>query len=144
MVAGLTSLCLLEATIMRALSASTFPRRSLLAVSTVLVGLTLLSTSAFAAPVREMLDRWLLGIERVQPFDVDVLDLRVNAQTIWVIGDGDTDLDCHLYHNGVLVSSDTDSTDICLLPTNGRRGAFRLTVSNIGVVYNEYRVEAEN
>lgn len=72
-----------------------------------------------------------------------------NVHTVWVgnydnfvivQGDGDTDLDCWLYDSaGNLVSSDTDLTDYCILPSPGI-GSHQVVIRNWGVVYNDYTI----
>jgi hypothetical protein len=76
-----------------------------------------------------------------------------NVHSLWVSGsdnfvmvrgDGDTDLDCWLYDSaGRLVSSDTDSTDFCVLPAPGV-GTHRVAIRNLGRVYNDYAIWTEN
>ena len=59
-------------------------------------------------------------------------------------GDGGTDLDCYLYDDaGRLVSSDTDDTDVCVLPAP-TVGAHRLAIRNLGSVSNYYAIWTEN
>jgi hypothetical protein len=94
-----------------------------------------------AAPAGAMTLRYLFT-DQVDENDVNAHTIAATARVV-VRGDGDTDLDCYLYRNGRLVSSDTDETDICVLSTRGQSGQFRLYVRNIGDVYNEYRVSAE-
>ena len=61
-----------------------------------------------------------------------------------VRGDGGTDLDCYLYDDaGRLVSSDTDDTDVCVLPAP-TVGAHRLAIRNLGSVSNYYAIWTEN
>jgi hypothetical protein len=57
-----------------------------------------------------------------------------------VVGDGDTDLDLYVYdENGNLVCSDTDYTDRLVCAWNPVwTGNFRVKISNLGRVYNEY------
>lgn len=61
-----------------------------------------------------------------------------------VTGDGDTDLDLYVYDGrGVLIASDTDSSDRCsVLFYAIRGGTFRIVVRNYGDVYNEFRIGA--
>ena len=76
-----------------------------------------------------------------------------NVHTMWigeydnfvmVRGDGDTDLDCWLYDStGRRVSSDTNTTDFCVLRAPGV-GRHRLAIRNFGRVYNRYAVWTEN
>lgn len=65
------------------------------------------------------------------------------AATVIVVGDGDTDLDLRVYdENGNLVASDTDSTDRCVARWVPRwSGTFRITVQNLGSVYNRYEIQ---
>ena len=63
-----------------------------------------------------------------------------NRAMIAVIGDGDTDLDLLVYdENQNLVCSDTDYTDrtVCSF-TPAWTGNFRVTISNVGYVWNQY------
>lgn len=57
-----------------------------------------------------------------------------------VIGDGDTDLDLHVYdENGNLIGRDIDNTDRCLVQWTPKwTGRFRVRISNYGIVYNNY------
>ena len=61
---------------------------------------------------------------------------------VTVVGDGDTDLDLHVYdENGNLVDSHTGGTDVayCLwIPI--RTATFRVEVKNWGRMYNRYRI----
>jgi hypothetical protein len=75
----------------------------------------------------------------------NVHSLMIGMYDNYVIveGDGDTDLDCWLYDSaGRLVSSDTDFTDICVLPSPGL-GAHQLVIRNLGSVYNDYAIWTE-
>ncbi|RTZ17281.1 hypothetical protein EJ063_00425 [Vibrio aquaticus] len=57
-----------------------------------------------------------------------------------VIGDGDTDIDLHIYdHNGNLICEDTDATDTTYCYWVPRfDGDFIITIKNYGSVYNAY------
>lgn len=59
---------------------------------------------------------------------------------IVVSGDGDTDLDLYVYdENGNFITSDTDSTDDCVVRFHPRwTGPFRVKIKNLGGVYNNY------
>jgi hypothetical protein len=59
---------------------------------------------------------------------------------IAVIGDGDTDLDLEVFdENGNLIARDTDNTDKCLVEWTPKwTGKFRVRISNLGLVYNNY------
>ncbi len=62
------------------------------------------------------------------------------AVMVMAIGDGDTDLDLFVYDaDGVLVGSDTDLTDTCLVRFTPRAGgAYTIKVKNLGAVGNRY------
>ena len=57
-----------------------------------------------------------------------------------VSGDGDTDLDLYIYdENGNFITSDTDSSDDCVVSFNPRwTGKFYIKIKNLGRVYNRY------
>ena len=57
-----------------------------------------------------------------------------------VSGDGDTDLDLYVYdENGNFITSDTDSSDDCVVSFNPRwTGKFYIKIKNLGRVYNRY------
>jgi hypothetical protein len=61
-----------------------------------------------------------------------------------IAGDGDTDLDLYVYdENGILIASDTDSTDTCVVRFWPKwTGAFRIEVRNLGPVGNRYEIAA--
>ena len=83
--------------------------------------------------------RVLAGARNVHTLSIGPADNYVIVQ-----GDGDTDLDCYLYDGaGRLVSSDTDLTDVCVLPAPGV-GTHRLVIENLGSVYNDYTIWFEN
>ena len=85
------------------------------------------------------------GTTSVSAYDTDVFRITfrggVRAE-VTVVGDGDTDLDLHVYdENGNLIDSDTDVTDIAYCSWTPRwTGTFRIEVKNWGRVYNEYRI----
>jgi hypothetical protein len=60
--------------------------------------------------------------------------------TVYVSGDGDTDLDLFIYdENGVLIDSDTDYGDECVATVVPNwTGRFTIVVRNLGSVYNRY------
>jgi hypothetical protein len=60
--------------------------------------------------------------------------------TVYVSGDGDTDLDLFIYdENGVLVDSDTAFGDECVATVVPNwTGRFTIEVRNLGSVYNQY------
>jgi hypothetical protein len=51
----------------------------------------------------------------------------------------DADLDCWIYQDGVLIDSDTDRTDNCVLSTPGM-GTHELRIKNFGSLTNFYNV----
>lgn len=61
---------------------------------------------------------------------------------IRVRGDGSSDIDCFVYDNkGGLITSDTDSTDLCILRwTPAWTGKFKLKIQNLGSKPNEYEI----
>lgn len=97
--------------------------------------------AAFAKPV----DGPVYGRHRVQAHSSDRFAVTLRGgegTTIFVSGDGDTDLDLYLFdENGRLVDSDTDDTDDCLIRIYPRwTGPFVIVVRNWGSVYNDYRI----
>lgn len=77
--------------------------------------------------------------------DTDIFRVRFRGgewAEVTVIGDGDTDLDLHVYdENGSLIDSDTDATDIAYCSWIPRwTGTFRIEVKNWGSMYNRYRI----
>ena len=77
--------------------------------------------------------------------DTDIFYVTFNAwewAEVTVVGDGDTDLDLHVYdENGNLVDSDIGGTDVAYcswIPI--RTATFRIEVKNWGSVYNRYRI----
>ena len=112
---------------------SRFPHRSF-------VALLALLTSAGLAEAADTLIR-----RRVFAGSSNTHALYIGRYDNYVIvdGDGDTDLDCWLYSStGRLVSSDTDATDTCVLPSPGI-GTHRVVVRNLGDVYNDYVIWTE-
>ncbi|MCC6318753.1 MAG: hypothetical protein IT361_13815 [Gemmatimonadaceae bacterium] len=68
--------------------------------------------------------------------------VRIGASDNWlrVRGNGTSDLDCWVYgQDGVLVDSDVDATDMCLLETPGT-GRYKLEVQNLGGRANRYLI----
>jgi hypothetical protein len=87
---------------------------------------------------------WVLA-GRVYAYATNRHSLYVGSSQAFVLiqGDGDTDLDCRLYHpQGQLVSSDTDATDGCVLAASDV-GTHNLVIRNLGDVYNDYFVGKE-
>lgn len=85
------------------------------------------------------------GTTSILAGDTDVFRITFRGgewAEVTVIGDGDTDLDLHVYdENGNLVDSDTDDTDVAYCSWIPRwTGTFRIEVKNWGRVYNEYRM----
>ena len=83
--------------------------------------------------------------ERVKEHATDVYEhIFYAGETafIYIIGDGDTDLDLFVYdENGNLVDSDTDEKDTCLCTFKPKwTGKFTVKVKNLGKVYNEYEI----
>ncbi len=83
----------------------------------------------------------------VSPMAVDVYRIYCRggeATTIYVSGDGDTDLDLYVYDsNGNLISSDTDGTDECLVRFIAYRNhTFTVRVRNRGRITNCYTLYA--
>jgi hypothetical protein len=102
----------------------------------------LLALAALAGPAQAAATNWLSGT--VRAFATNQHTLYVGDETrVIVRGDGDTDLDCWLYNPaGRLVSSDTDSTDICVLDAPDY-GTHRLVIHNLGDVYNNYVIHRQ-
>ncbi|MDJ0714503.1 MAG: hypothetical protein QNJ54_09810 [Prochloraceae cyanobacterium] len=65
---------------------------------------------------------------------------RNQVAYVYVIGDGDTDLDCFVYDlNGNLITSDTSFADVCELAWIPYRTVeFDIVIKNYGSVYNEF------
>ena len=85
------------------------------------------------------------GTTSVLAGDTDVFRITFRGgewAEVTVVGDGDTDLDLHVYdENGNLVDSDTDVTDVAYCGWIPRwTGTFRVEVKNWGRVYNRYRI----
>ena len=84
---------------------------------------------------------------RVEANDTDWISLRVcGASDLLVRGDGDTDLDFWIYDSrNRLVHSDIDTTDVTFaeLRPAGECERFRMRVSNLGDVWNRYRVSLD-
>lgn len=81
--------------------------------------------------------------DRVIANHTDVYHIRFRGgemACVIVSGDGDTDLDLYIYDsNGILVTSDTDSTDTCVCRWYpSRTQQYRIEIKNWGHVYNEY------
>ncbi len=76
--------------------------------------------------------------------DTHTLTLRKGVRVnITARGDGDTDIDLFVYDpNGRLVAKDDDTTDICIVAfTPEETGVYQLKITNLGNVYNEYKLE---
>ncbi|GEM_PF-2358329 len=88
------------------------------------------------------------GTYRVDANSTYSLNLNVCSSSldIWVNGDNDTDLDFYLYDpQNRLVFSDTDTTDLMIYTLNSKAksGAclpYRLDITNLGNVYNQFEV----
>lgn len=81
--------------------------------------------------------------DAVNARSTDVYNIRFRGgETALVIvsGDGDTDLDLYVYdENGNFITSDTDSSDDCVVTFNPRwTGNFTIKIKNYGSVYNRY------
>ncbi len=82
---------------------------------------------------------------RVLAHDTDIFRITFRGgerAEVTVVGDGDTDLDLHVYdENGNLVDRDIDGTDVAYCSWIPRwTGTFRVEVKNWGRVYNRYRL----
>lgn len=78
--------------------------------------------------------------------DTHTLTLRKGVRVnITARGDGDTDIDLFVYDpNGRLVAKDDDTTDICIVAfTPEDTGVYQLKITNLGNVYNEYKLEVK-
>jgi hypothetical protein len=87
-------------------------------------------------------------VERVSANSTDVYNVTFiggEPAEVFVVGDGDTDLDLFIYdENGNLIDSDTDNTDVCLCEWTPRwTGRFTIKIRNYGSVYNEYTMLIE-
>lgn len=81
--------------------------------------------------------------DKVLAGHTDVWNITFRGQEqayVVVSGDGDTDLDLYIYdENGNFITSDTDSTDDCVVSFNPRwTGNFKIKIKNLGNVYNCY------
>jgi hypothetical protein len=106
----------------------------------VMASLTVATERAFAAAAGEF-----YPVDRVQARGTDIWRVYVPAGAfveVTVIGDGDTDLDLHVYSpSGRLLASDTDDTDICLADFRmPQSGYLEIRIKNWGRVYNEYEL----
>ena len=64
----------------------------------------------------------------------------LNDNYVVLVGDHSTDLDCWLRNpSGVIVASDTDPSDVCILPAPGY-GLHQIDIQNLGGVYNDFQV----
>jgi hypothetical protein len=106
--------------------------------------LTFLASPALAGPVGGT----QRGFGRVEARDS--VEYRVEcwggqSTSVYVIGDGDTDLDLFIFDSsGTLLDSDTDLTDRCLGEFFAwRRAMFTIRIVNLGNVYNEYMIVVE-
>jgi hypothetical protein len=98
-----------------------------------------LSAAAASAASTALFDRISGGARNVHSLWLGAYD-----NFVVVRGDGSTDLDCFLYDAaGRLVSSDTDATDVCVLPAP-TVGVHRLAIRNLGSVSNYYAIWTEN
>lgn len=87
------------------------------------------------------------GTHRVAAYSSRTFDVACNGGELTAVsvrGDGDTDLDLFVYDGrGVLVASDTDGSDRCLVSFYAiTGGTFRIVVRNFGDVYNEFDISA--
>lgn len=69
---------------------------------------------------------------------------RGESASVYIEGDGDTDLDLYVYdQRGRLVAMDDDSLDVCLAEwVPQRTGIYIIKVVNRGNVYNDYFFQA--
>ena len=84
-----------------------------------------------------------LHTDRVEAGATDVYKLTFRGDEsarVLIKGDGDTDLDCYADdENGNRISSDTDSTDSCVLQwTPAWTGVYAVKIKNYGRVYSRY------
>jgi hypothetical protein len=80
-------------------------------------------------------------VVRARTTDIWTVTMRGGESwTVYVSGDGDTDLDLYVYdENGNLIDSDTDYTDECLCSGWARwTGTFQIRIGNLGYVWNAY------
>lgn len=87
------------------------------------------------------------GTHRVAAYSSRTFDVACNGGEVTAVsvhGDGDTDLDVLVYDGrGVLIASDTDSSDRCFVTFYAiTGGTFRIVVRNLGSVYNEFDISA--
>lgn len=106
-----------------------------IAVACVIVGVA--SNTAFAQIGRV--------VDVVERFGADAWTFYVPAyQEVLVVvdGDGDTDLDCHVYDavTGRFLGSDTGYTDYCSVRARSTSGRIRVEVDNLGSVWNRYEI----
>jgi len=58
-----------------------------------------------------------------------------------VIGNGDSDLDCHVFHDGQMIGEDTSWLDVCVISVEVfDREPLEIFVRNIGNYSNEYKI----
>ena len=86
-----------------------------------------------------------IAVTDVLAHDTDIFRITFRGgewAEVTVVGDGDTDLDLHVYdENGNLVDRDIGGTDVAYcswIPI--RTATFRIEVKNWGRVYNKYRL----
>ena len=111
------------------------------ALALVAVAVVAPARNAFAGDV----DGAQFALRRVAPESSNFYDLVLKggeATWVYVVGNGNTDLDCTLLNaDGYKVASDTDSTDSCLLEVTPRwASTYRLRVQNLGDAFNVYVV----
>lgn len=116
------------------------------------LALSFTAISASAASIENEADYRINGssctVERVSANSTDVYNVTFiggEPAEVFVVGDGDTDLDLFIYdENGNLIDSDTDNTDVCLCEWTPRwTGRFTIKIRNYGSVYNEYTMLIE-
>jgi hypothetical protein len=106
---------------------------------------------ALAAKVSDQIDEAPRGrvggpsrtVTSVNALTTDVFTIPFRGgevASIFVSGDGDTDLDLYVYdENGNQIASDDDYSDDCIVRFIPKwTGAFRVRVRNRGLVYNRY------
>ena len=84
-------------------------------------------------------------VHRVSAYSTDTFYVTFRGYedaAVIISGDGDTDLDLYVFDgNGNLIGSDTDGSDDCVVRFMPYwTGTFRIEVSNLGSVYNEYHI----
>lgn len=82
-------------------------------------------------------------IDQVNASRKDVYDMVFQGgrrARLLVLGDGDTDLDLHVFdQNGNLIASDVDLNDRCVVEFTPRwTDTFKVQIRNLGNVYNRY------